>query len=727
MALLNGIAHNSLHDSISKNSTVNTTNEYIITTKTPLYNNRNEITESNEGVKVGEDTKISAKQNPWNSKGYFIHDGEVDCNATEKLENFIFDSYGEEKLSKSCIFPFNVFLRPTSNIPDYNFNTCVPLTKPDINGCLPDSSKTYCPMGLQLKSGNLLNKSDDRVVKNKYWQHFGVCSSSCSSKQSEYGFAYRVKIKKGGYEKRFRECIDKCKDLDPKFEPNIREKGRYCHVIKNNDKISKGHCICKNYGCYSEDLLRSNSSKCSTTNIPKMPQVAKSQMIEISAACASIFIVSLILVLLFLKMKNKYCFKNREKNKLSNNKMSWRDIKSIEHPDVVEDSINRQKYERKKMIRSLKACNEEDFDPSKLLNDQISSLKFVPRVEIDRSKFKVGKELGSGNFGTVFKGEAFGLFYPKSKTTVAIKTVTSTSNEGDIKTLIGEMKVMSYLEQHCNLVNMLGTCTSDSEENGSIWLFLEFCEKGDMKKFLMENRETFEQDKKKEKIIHNRLILTWAYDIAKGMEYLASKNVMHGDLAARNVLIAFAKTPDGRVLVAKVADFGMSKQMYENSYYRKVERNHVPWKWMAIEYFEDGKFQRTSDVWSYGVTIWELFSLGKSPYGGQGYEEVVKRLHEGYRLECPDSVKGMKTWPAEEIYQRLSEKCFQILWDKRCTFTEIASYLVTKLSNDEMKIYSHIETQNATQGAMMKQLNSNQLDDKHKSLPGAKKRRSLFL
>ena len=178
-------------------------------------------------------------------------------------------------------------------------------------------------------------------------------------------------------------------------------------------------------------------------------------------------------------------------------------------------------------------------------------------------------------------------------------------------------------------------------------------------------------------------------------------------------------------MVAKVADFGMSKQLYENSYYRKVERNHVPWKWMAIEYFEDGKFQKTSDVWSYMVTIWELFSLGKSPYGGQGYEEVKKRLHEGYRLECPNNVKDIKSWPAEEIYQELSEKCFQFHWDKRSTFAEIGSYLVTKMSDEEKKTYSKIETQEAAQSAMLQKTVPSKPFQRDKSLLNPMKRSSV--
>ena len=130
------------------------------------------------------------------------------------------------------------------------------------------------------------------------------------------------------------------------------------------------------------------------------------------------------------------------------------------------------------------------------------------------------------------------------------------------------------------------------------------------------------------------------------------KVFLHFSQAARNILIS-----GGDGYVAKVSDFGLSKTFYDNVRYKKRFRHYVPWKWMAIEYLKDACFTMKSDVWSYGVVLWEIFSLGQEPYAGKSIEEVITQIKTGYRMPCPDEVVDV-AW-ADDVYRDVMKKC----WD----------------------------------------------------------------
>merc|ERR1719510_2805543 len=183
-----------------------------------------------------------------------------------------------------------------------------------------------------------------------------------------------------------------------------------------------------------------------------------------------------------------------------------------------------------------------------------------------------------------------------------------------------------------------------------------------MKKFLIQNNEEILKDMKEadtEGNLSSRLLLQWAFDVAKGMQYLARMHIMHGDLAARNILIGTAKgdKADAVKLVAKISDFGLSKTFYDNIRYKKQKRYYVPWKWMALEYLQNG-LTITSDVWSYGVVLWEIFSLGKEPYMTKNVDDMLSQLKNGYCLPCPEEALKIKTWPSKTIYDHLAKMCF---------------------------------------------------------------------
>ena len=144
---------------------------------------------------------------------------------------------------------------------------------------------------------------------------------------------------------------------------------------------------------------------------------------------------------------------------------------------------------------------------------------------------------------------------------------------------------------------------------------MELMEKGDLKTYLRSHRpdvcENFSQQPPTLK-----RILQMAAEIADGMAYLAAKKFVHRDLAARNCMVCDD-------LTVKIGDFGMTRDIYETDYYRKGTKGLLPVRWMAPESLKDGVFTCFSDVWSYGVVLWEMVTLASQPYQGLSNDQVI--------------------------------------------------------------------------------------------------------
>ncbi|GLG93183.1 Protein sevenless [Gryllus bimaculatus] len=174
-------------------------------------------------------------------------------------------------------------------------------------------------------------------------------------------------------------------------------------------------------------------------------------------------------------------------------------------------------------------------------------------------------------------------------------------------------------------------------------------------------RSNYRGDYRGVRLICTRDLLCWAYQVARGMQYLARRKVLHGDLAARNILLA-----DGNIV--KICDFGLAKSMYKSDNYKKKGDGPLPVKWMALESIRDGVFSTQSDVWSFGIVLWELFSLAQTPYPGmEADERLYNKLQDGYRMERPP-------YATQDLY-RVMLRCWEANPVRRPPFDELADGL----------------------------------------------------
>ena len=213
---------------------------------------------------------------------------------------------------------------------------------------------------------------------------------------------------------------------------------------------------------------------------------------------------------------------------------------------------------------------------------------------------------------------------------------------------------------------------------------LEYCPCGDMKQFIHKNRDVFIEGLHAQvphETVNVRLFIKWAYGIAKGMEYLSLKNIMHGDLAARNILIT---NLDNENYVAKVTDFGLSKAFYDKTSYAKQDRRMVPWKWMDVHFLETNIFTMNSDIWSFGVVFWEMLSIGRTPYAGGNANDTIKEIKAGYRLPPPDEISQFQ-WLVK-LYKEVTQMCWHPKPKQRSSFSDLVhSYLIIALMRNHIE------------------------------------------
>uniref|UniRef100_A0AAQ4RFS0 receptor protein-tyrosine kinase n=1 Tax=Gasterosteus aculeatus aculeatus TaxID=481459 RepID=A0AAQ4RFS0_GASAC len=291
-----------------------------------------------------------------------------------------------------------------------------------------------------------------------------------------------------------------------------------------------------------------------------------------------------------------------------------------------------------------------------------------PKWEFPRKNLVLGKTLGEGEFGKVVKATAFRLKGKAGYTTVAVKMLKENASHSELRDLMSEFTLLKQVN-HPHVIKMYGACSQD----GPLHLIVEYAKYGSLRNFLREsrkvgpsymgrdaNRNSSYLENPDDRALTMGDLISFAWQISRGMQYLAEMKLVHRDLAARNVLVA-----EGRKM--KISDFGLSRDVYEEDSYVKRSKGRIPVKWMAIESLFDHIYTTQSDVWSFGVLLWEIVTLGGNPYPGIAPERLFNLLKTGYRMERPENC-------SEEMYN-LMLRCWKQESEKRQTFTDISKEL----------------------------------------------------
>ncbi|XP_057328877.1 tyrosine kinase receptor Cad96Ca [Microplitis mediator] len=354
--------------------------------------------------------------------------------------------------------------------------------------------------------------------------------------------------------------------------------------------------------------------------------ITMTTFITIIAICAVIFGLGMGI----WSIKGKICSSHKKSiNTKEQIAVGVSDISSTNEPSLILKNWHNSKFSSNKYQEWNKNsnCNINNSNNNNKTSATECIKKQDDKWEFPRHRLKVFCILGEGCFGQVWKCEALDIDRTNSGKTsvVAVKTLKENATERERLDLAQELSVMKTLEPHPNVVKLLGCCT----EREPIFVIMEYISGGKLQSFLRNMRE--ERNCGRPGLTSSDLT-GFVYQVAKGMEFLASKGIIHRDLAARNILIDNNRA-------CKIADFGFARDIAVNKIYERKSEGRLPIRWMAPESLYDNMFSVKSDIWSFGVLIWEIVTLGSTPYPGMGAAEVMRKIKEGYRLERPEHCK----------------------------------------------------------------------------------------
>ncbi|XP_059364970.1 focal adhesion kinase 1-like isoform X9 [Carassius carassius] len=299
-------------------------------------------------------------------------------------------------------------------------------------------------------------------------------------------------------------------------------------------------------------------------------------------------------------------------------------------------------------VRAISVSETDDY--AEIIDEEDTyTMPSTQDYEIQRDRIELGRCIGEGQFGDVHQGVYISPENPSLS--VAIKTCKNCTSDSVREKFLQEALTMRQFD-HPHIVKLIGIITENP-----VWIIMELCTLGELRSFLQIRKYNLDLS----------ALILFAYQLSTALAYLESKRFVHRDIAARNVLVSSMDC-------VKLGDFGLSRYMEDSSYY-KASKGKLPIKWMAPESINFRRFTSASDVWMFGVCMWEILMFGIKPFQGVKNNDVIGRIENGERLamplNCPPTLYSLMT------------KCWAYDPSKRPRFTELKTQLSTILDEEK--------------------------------------------
>nr|XP_043908218.1 protein tyrosine kinase 2aa isoform X5 [Solea senegalensis] len=320
-------------------------------------------------------------------------------------------------------------------------------------------------------------------------------------------------------------------------------------------------------------------------------------------------------------------------------------------PSIPKLSNNEKKLEAVRSgVRAISVSETDDY--AEIVDEEDTyTMPSTRDYEIQRDRIELGRCIGEGQFGDVHQGVYNSPDKPALP--VAIKTCKNCTSDSVREKFLQEALTMRQFD-HPHIVKLIGVITENP-----VWIIMELCTLGELRSFLQVRKYNLDL----------ATLILFAYQLSTALAYLESKRFVHRDIAARNVLVS-------SVDCVMLGDFGLSRYMEDSSYY-KASKGKLPIKWMAPESINFRRFTSASDVWMFGVCMWEILMYGIKPFQGVKNNDVIGRIENGERLamppQCPPTLYSLMT------------KCWSYDPSKRPRFTELKTQLSTILEEEKLQ------------------------------------------